>query len=100
MIMRIAKLVVPLLILAVGGVAASQSFDAVVYTAAFNAPPYSGGIHFLDMATGKVTGTEEARFGRGSSETEPRPVVAEEMEGRVKSRGRLTDVWAPGRMHH
>ena len=38
------------------------------------------------MAAGKVTGTEEARFGRGAAEAEPRPVVAEEFEGRTKSR--------------
>ena len=38
------------------------------------------------MAPGKVTGTEEARFGRGSVETENRPVVAQEVEGRVKGR--------------
>ncbi len=38
------------------------------------------------MATGKVTGTEEARFGNGPVETQSRPVVAEEVEGRVKSR--------------
>ena len=39
------------------------------------------------MATGKVTGTEEARFGKDKVHTEElRPVVAEEFEGRVKSR--------------
>jgi hypothetical protein len=39
------------------------------------------------MAPGKVTGTEEARFGRGKVQAdELRPVVAEEFEGRVKSR--------------
>jgi hypothetical protein len=38
------------------------------------------------MATGKVTGTEEARFGSGPVADEPRPVVAEEFEGRTKSR--------------
>jgi len=39
------------------------------------------------MATGKVSGTEEARFGSDSMQTaELRPVVAEEVEGRVKSR--------------
>jgi hypothetical protein len=38
------------------------------------------------MAMGKVTGTEEARFGRGSVETQVRPIVAEDVEGRVKSR--------------
>ncbi len=39
------------------------------------------------MATGKVTGTEEARFGNGNVQAaEMRPVVAEEIEGRVKSR--------------
>jgi hypothetical protein len=38
------------------------------------------------MATGVVTGTEESRFGRGPVDAESRPVVAEEVEGRVKSR--------------
>lgn len=39
------------------------------------------------MATGKVTGTEEARFGSGKVQAaEMRPVVAEDVEGRVKSR--------------
>ncbi|MGB5539502.1 MAG: CsoS2 family carboxysome shell protein, partial [Gammaproteobacteria bacterium] len=39
------------------------------------------------MATGKVTGTEEARFGHGSVQaTEMRPVEAQDFEGRVKSR--------------
>ncbi|NNJ96084.1 MAG: carboxysome shell protein [Gammaproteobacteria bacterium] len=38
------------------------------------------------MATGKVTGTEEARFGNGPAIAEPSPVVAEEVEGRTKSR--------------
>ncbi len=38
------------------------------------------------MATGKVTGTEEARFGSGPVADEPRPVVAEEFEGRTKAR--------------
>ncbi len=38
------------------------------------------------MATGKVTGTEEARFGNKDMQTGLRPVVAEEVEGRVKSR--------------
>ncbi len=38
------------------------------------------------MATGKVTGTEEARFGSGPVAAEPPPVVAEEVEGRTKSR--------------
>ena len=41
------------------------------------------------MATGKVTGTEEARFGGDSVQVaEMRPVVATEIEGRVK--GRIT----------
>jgi len=55
MIPRVTKLVVPLVILTIGGVATSQVFDSVVYTASFNSPPESGGIHFLDMAQGKVT---------------------------------------------
>jgi hypothetical protein len=39
------------------------------------------------MATGKVTGTEEARFGSGNVLNEAlKPVVAEDVEGRVKSR--------------
>ncbi|NNJ93997.1 MAG: carboxysome shell protein [Halobacteria archaeon] len=39
------------------------------------------------MATGKVTGTEEARFGHDTVQAgDIRPVVAEELEGRVKSR--------------
>jgi hypothetical protein len=39
------------------------------------------------MATGKVTGTEEARFGQGDVQAiEMRPVVAEDIEGRIKSR--------------
>jgi hypothetical protein len=39
------------------------------------------------MATGKVTGTEEARFGQGGVQAAGlRPVVAEDYEGRVKSR--------------
>lgn len=39
------------------------------------------------MGTGKVTGTEEARFGNGGvQQPEMRPVVAEDYEGRVKSR--------------
>ena len=39
------------------------------------------------MAAGKVTGTEEARFGKEKVQTEElRPVVAEEFEGRIKSR--------------
>ncbi|MGB5337575.1 MAG: CsoS2 family carboxysome shell protein [Gammaproteobacteria bacterium] len=39
------------------------------------------------MATGKVTGTEEARFGQSDVQAaELRPVVAEDFEGRVKSR--------------
>jgi len=39
------------------------------------------------MANGKVTGTEEARFGeKGVQQAEMRPVVAEDFEGRVKSR--------------
>ena len=39
------------------------------------------------MAPGKVTGTEEARFGKGNvQQAEMRPVVAEDLEGRIKSR--------------
>ena len=39
------------------------------------------------MATGKVTGTEEARFGQDAVQVgEMQPVVAEDFEGRVKSR--------------
>ena len=39
------------------------------------------------MATGKVTGTEEARFGQDTLKAgNIRPVVAEEFEGRIKSR--------------
>lgn len=39
------------------------------------------------MAVGKVTGTEEARFGsKNIQQPEMRPVTAEEFEGRVKSR--------------
>ena len=39
------------------------------------------------MADGKVTGTEEARFGgKGVQQPEMRPVTAEDFEGRVKSR--------------
>ena len=39
------------------------------------------------MADGKVTGTEEARFGKDKVQAEAlRPVVAEDHEGRVKSR--------------
>ena len=39
------------------------------------------------MAPGKVTGTEEARFGSGKVLNEAmKPVVAENVEGRVKSR--------------
>ena len=39
------------------------------------------------MGAGKVTGTEDARFGsKDMLQTEMRPVVAEEVEGRVKSR--------------
>ena len=39
------------------------------------------------MAPGKVTGTEEARFGKGNVQNEAiKPVVAENHEGRVKSR--------------
>mgnify|MGYP001554145457 FL=1 len=39
------------------------------------------------MGAGKVTGTEEARFGsKDMLQTDMRPVVAEEVEGRVKSR--------------
>ena len=39
------------------------------------------------MATGKVTGTEEARFGQGTVQAaEMRPAAAEDFEGRVKSR--------------
>ena len=38
------------------------------------------------MAGGKVTGTEEARFGHGSSAPEPIQETVEEVDGRVKSR--------------
>jgi hypothetical protein len=38
------------------------------------------------MAPGKVTGTEEARFGGGAQAADQRPVVAENFEGRIKSR--------------
>jgi hypothetical protein len=39
------------------------------------------------MAPGKVTGTEEARFGKGNVQNEAiKPIVAENLEGRVKSR--------------
>ena len=39
------------------------------------------------MGTGKVTGTEQARFGNGNiQQPAMHPVVAEELEGRVKSR--------------
>jgi hypothetical protein len=38
------------------------------------------------MATGKVTGTEEARFGGGAPVADQRPVVAEDVEGRIKPR--------------
>ncbi len=39
------------------------------------------------MASGMVTGTEESRFGNGNVQSsELRPVVAEEFEGRIKSR--------------
>jgi hypothetical protein len=39
------------------------------------------------MAPGKVTGTEEARFGNSNVQSESlRPVVAQDLEGRVKSR--------------
>ena len=39
------------------------------------------------MAGGKVTGTEESRFGNDNVQsTELRPVVAEDVEGRIKSR--------------
>lgn len=38
------------------------------------------------MASGKVTGTEEARFGGGIQSGEPRPQVAKEFEGRTKAR--------------
>lgn len=40
------------------------------------------------MASGKVTGTEEARFGSGSATAmpEPAPVMPEAVDGRVKSR--------------
>ncbi len=38
------------------------------------------------MADGKVSGTEEARFGGAARSEEIRPVVAEDHEGRVKSR--------------
>ena len=38
------------------------------------------------MAPGKVTGTEEARFGGAAQAADQRPVVAEDFEGRIKSR--------------
>ncbi len=38
------------------------------------------------MASGKVTGTEEVRFGARIQSDEPRPVVAKELEGRTKAR--------------
>ncbi len=38
------------------------------------------------MATGKVTGTEQARFDRPQAETVPMPATAESVHGRVKSR--------------
>jgi len=39
------------------------------------------------MGTGKVTGTEDARFGvKGVQQPELRPVVAEDFEGRIKAR--------------
>jgi hypothetical protein len=38
------------------------------------------------MATGKITGTEQARFDRPQAETAPMPATAENFEGRVKSR--------------
>ena len=38
------------------------------------------------MAGGKVTGTEEARFGQGSHAPEPIQETVEEVDGRVKSR--------------
>ncbi|MGB5260411.1 MAG: CsoS2 family carboxysome shell protein [Gammaproteobacteria bacterium] len=39
------------------------------------------------MAAGKVTGTEQARFGEGAAQAaDVRPVIAEEFDGRVKSR--------------
>ena len=38
------------------------------------------------MGTGKVTGTEEARFGGGAKAADQRPVVAEDFEGRIKAR--------------
>lgn len=38
------------------------------------------------MAAGKLTGTEEARFGGGAQAADRRPVVAEDYEGRIKSR--------------
>jgi len=38
------------------------------------------------MAPGKVTGTEEARFGRGASAASALPATAEPVDGRVKSR--------------
>ncbi|MHB1241527.1 MAG: CsoS2 family carboxysome shell protein, partial [Gammaproteobacteria bacterium] len=40
----------------------------------------------FSMATGKVTGTEEARFGRAHSVPEEAPATASLVEGRVKSR--------------
>jgi hypothetical protein len=38
------------------------------------------------MAPGKVTGTEEARFGGNAQTEDQRPVVAADFEGRIKSR--------------
>jgi hypothetical protein len=38
------------------------------------------------MAGGKVTGTEEARFGQEAQSEDQRPIEVEEYEGRVKSR--------------
>lgn len=38
------------------------------------------------MAGGKVTGTEEARFGADAQSADLRPVVAEDYEGRIKAR--------------
>jgi hypothetical protein len=38
------------------------------------------------MAPGRVTGTEEARFGGAAPVADQRPVVAEDLEGRTKSR--------------
>jgi hypothetical protein len=40
----------------------------------------------FDMAAGKITGTEQARFGRPQAETVAVPASADSIDGRVKSR--------------